>query len=183
MEIERRNIEVEAANGNRSFRSGDPVFTDEVEAVDPPESEAAALREELASERDARLRLAAEYENYRRRTKRDSAKAADDGKRELLERMLSIADDLDLALANLDGSAGVVAEGVRLIHRRFNDLLDTTGVAAFESKGKVFDPEIHEAFDVASGTENEPGTVHEEIRRGYFWNDRLLRPALVVVAQ
>ena len=75
--------------------------------TDVPEPEAAAreiesLREELALERDSRLRLAAEFDNYRRRVRREHAEAAHAGKRELLEQLISIADDLDLAIANLD---------------------------------------------------------------------------------
>lgn len=161
-----------------------PVYVDEADSFQPVEDETAQLREELEAERDKRLRLAAEYENYRRRTKKEIAQAADEGKRELLERLISLADDLDLALANVDDASDRrMVEGLRLIHKRFHQMLEANGVVPFESKGERFDPERHEAFDVATGTENEPETVHTEIRRGYFWNDKLMRPALVVVAQ
>lgn len=158
-------------------------FIDDVEIFDAAETELERFREELALEKDARLRLAAEYENYRRRTKREMAQAAEQGKRELLERLISIADDFDLALANLDKSDDAMAEGLRMIDRRFRETLEVSGVVGFESEGEKFDPERHEAFDVLSGLENESGTVQAEIRRGYFWNDKLLRPALVVVAR
>jgi molecular chaperone GrpE len=183
MKIGNQNMEAKTADDARVFTGENQAFTDEVEVLKPLEAEIERLREELASERDAHLRLAAEYDNYRRRTKRESARAADEGKRKLLERLVSLADDLDLALANTDGSPGAVAEGLRLIHKRFHLMLEANGVVPFESRGEKFDPERHEAFDVMSGTENEPETVHTEIRRGYFWNDNLLRPALVVVAQ
>ena len=161
-----------------------PVYVDEAVIFQPEEDETAhLLREELAAERDKRLRLTAEYENYRRRTKSEIAQAADEGKRELLERLISLADDLDLALANADESTDAVAEGLRLIHKRFHSMLEANNVVPFESKGERFDPERHEAFDVATDTESEAETVHREIRRGYFLNDKLLRPALVVVAQ
>lgn len=160
-----------------------PVYIDEVEVFNPAAMEIERLREELTFEKDARLRLAAEYENYRRRTKRESAQAAEEGKRVLLEQLLALGDDLDLALANAAEAPGAVADGLRLINKRFRAMLEANDVAAFESAGEKFDPERHEAFDVASGTGNEPETVHAEIRRGYFWNDKLLRPALVVVAQ
>jgi molecular chaperone GrpE (heat shock protein) len=139
---------------NRQTKMTDesPVYVDEANLFHSIEGETTRLREELETERDKLLRLAAEYENYRRRTKHESARAAEEGKRELLERLISLADDLDLALANADKSPDA-------------------------------DPERHEAFDVVSGTKNEPETVYAEIRRGYFWNDKLLRPALVVVAQ
>ena len=158
-------------------------FPVEEEISPAAESELERLREELASERDLRLRLAAEFDNYRRRTRKEMAQAGEEGKRELLERLVSLADDLDLALANAGESTDAVADGLRLIHKRFNQMLEANNVAAFETKGEKFDPERHEAFDVARGTKAEPGTVHTEIRRGYFWRDKLLRPALVVVAQ
>jgi molecular chaperone GrpE len=159
------------------------IFTDEVEIFDSSEIRLERLREELASERDARLRLAAEYENYRRRTKRESERAAGEGKRELLTRMLAIADELELAAAHSDETTDTVADGLRLVRRRFDETLRANGVVAFKSAGEIFNPEIHEAFDVAGGTKSKPGTIHSEVRRGYFWNDKLLRAALVVVAQ
>ena len=160
-----------------------PVYVDEVDLFHPIEDETIYLREELEAERDKHLRLAAEYENYRRRTKREIAQAADEGKRELLTRMLSIADDLDLALAYLDEASDHVTEGLKLVHRRFNEMLRANEVIPFKSVGETFNPELHEAFDVINGTKLKTGTVHSEIRPGYFWNDKLLRAALVVVAQ
>jgi len=176
MEMTNQNIEAQTTKENT-------VVIDEVEIFNRHETEIERLREELSSERDSRLRLAAEYDNYRRRTKQESLRAAEEGKRGLLERLISLADELDLALANADGSPEGVAEGLRLIDRKFHAILEAEDVVPFESKGERFDPERHEAFDVASGMESEPETVHTEIRRGYFWNGKLLRPALVVVAQ
>lgn len=142
-----------------------------------------ALREELEAERETCLRLAAEYKNYRRRTEQERSGSADKGKRELLLQLVSLADDLDRALAGLDESPEGVADGVRMIHRRFRDILKANSVIAFESVGHTFDPERHEAYAVVEAGEREPGTVHEEMLRGYFWKDRLFRPALVVVGQ
>jgi molecular chaperone GrpE len=146
-------------------------------------SEIEALREELSSERDARLRLAAEYENYRRRTIEARRLAADEGKRELLEQMLIVGDDLDLALANLSEAPEWVVEAVHMIHRRFHAILEANGVVGMKSVGEAFDPKHHEAFDVRPDTEYGVGTVHTDLRRGYFLNGKLLRPALVIVAQ
>ena len=160
-----------------------PVFVNKADSLRPIEDETEHLREELDAERDKYLRLAAEYKNYRRRTEQENAEAADKGKRELLIQLVSLADDLDLALAGLNESPEAVAEGLRMIHRRFRDILEANAVIAFESEGERFDPERHEAFAVVAAGERESGTVHEEMRRGYFWKDRLFRPALVVVEQ
>jgi molecular chaperone GrpE len=161
-----------------------PVYIDEVDLFHPIENETALLRAELETERDKYLRLAAEYENYRRRTKNEQASAAEEGKRDLLERLISLADDFDLALANLkNSSAEHLVEGLQLIEKRLKAVLEANNVVAFTSAGEIFNPERHEAFDVISGAESESGKVHTELRRGYFWNDKMLRPALVVVSE
>ena len=145
------------------------------------ERQAERLRDELEFERDARLRLAAEYQNYRRRTEQEKTKAADSGKLGLLTELLSLVDDLDLARERSNGSPQTIAEGVRMIRHRFLDVLEANGVTSFDSEGERFDPERHEAFDMTTEGEGESGTVAKEMRRGYFWNGNLLRPALVVV--
>jgi molecular chaperone GrpE len=159
------------------------VSVDKADLLHPIEDEAEHLREELAAERDKYLRLAAEYQNYRRRTEEEKVEAADNGKRELLIQLVSLADDLDLALSGLNESPEAVADGVRMIHRRFRDILEANTVIAFESEGERFDPERNEAFAVVAAGKRESGTVHEEMRRGYLWKDKLFRPALVVVEQ
>lgn len=160
-----------------------PVPVNKDDVVHPIENETQDLLKELEVARDDNLRLAAEYKNYRRRTEQANDDAADRGKRELLSQLVSLADDLDRALAALNESPEAVADGVRMIHRRVREILGTNSVIAFESEGETFDPERHEAFAVVEAGERESGIVHEEMRRGYFWKDRLFRPALVVVSQ
>lgn len=156
-------------------------FVDEVESFDLIEDDVERLREELRSERDQFLRLAAEYDNYRRRVRQERSEAAESGKSELLLQMITFADDFERALENMDEKTDSVADGLHVISRRFSDVLRTNGVVSFESKGERFDPERHEAFDVVVTGENDSGTVQTEFRRGYLWNDKLLRPALVIV--
>jgi molecular chaperone GrpE len=157
------------------------VLIDDGEILDSAETEFDRLQEEVMSEREARLRLAAEYENYRRRSKREHSEAAEKGKSELLNHLITIADDFDLAVEHLDGTSGQVEEGLQMIRRRFSDLLRANGVEPFESLGETFDPEIHEAFAVVSSEGTGSGKVQTEVRRGYFRNGKLFRPALVVV--
>ena len=170
--------------------STQPMITDSlpvnVVTADSPETtaeDAEFLREELEATRDQHLRLAAEYKNYRRRTEQEKASAAEEGKRGLLTELLSVADDFDLAVADSNESTEPVAEGLRIIHRRFLNVLAANNVVAFESVNKRFDPERHEAFDVVAAGDFESGTVQSELRRGYAWNGKLLRPALVIIRQ
>ncbi|CAN5330574.1 hypothetical protein BH10ACI1_BH10ACI1_33030 [soil metagenome] len=175
---------METQNTQTKMTDKPQVYVDEVDLLPPVECELAFLREKLEIERDKYLRLAAEYENYRRRTKREHATAAENGKHELLERLISLADDFDLALANVDDASDErIVEGLELIERRLKAILDANDVVAFNSTGEVFNPELHEAFDVISIDDSKSGRVHSELRRGYFWSGKLLRPSLVVVTR
>jgi molecular chaperone GrpE len=142
----------------------------------------ARLQEDLTTERERHLKLLAEFDNYRRRTKQERALAEETGKREVLLALLDVKDDVDRALLHIRETSDAVAEGLRLIQQRFNNLLEAHGVTAFESEGEVFDPEIHEAMTMIDGDDGEQsGTVYSEHRRGYFMNGKLLRPARVAV--
>ena len=139
------------------------------------------LQEDLTTERERHLRLLAEFDNYRRRTKQERALAEETGKREVLLALLDVKDDVDRALLHIRETSDAVADGLRLIHQRFNNLLEAHGVTAFESEGEVFDPEIHEAMTMIDGDGEQSGTVYSEHRRGYLMNGKLLRPARVAV--
>ena len=144
--------------------------------------EIARLEEQLAEEREQRLRTLAEFDNYRRRTRQEVAGAQQSGKREVLLAFLDVMDDFDRALLHLDDASDAVVEGLRLIRQRFNDVLISNGVTAFDSEGEPFDPMVHEAISVIDADDGrEAGTVYAEERRGYLLNGELLRPARVVV--
>jgi len=183
MEITNHKSETRAKTESNAPDGQTDLLNRAPDPIDIIDRESERLREELEIERDARLRLAAEYQNYRRRTEQEKARAADKGKGELLTELLTVVDDIDLALDRSNESPETVVEGLGIIYRRFLDILAANGVRAFESEGESFDPERHEAFDVVRSEVSGSGIVHKELRRGYFLNDRLLRPALVVVTQ
>lgn len=153
----------------------------EVERQGSLEPEAVRLKEELASERERGLRMLAEFENYRRRTRQEQALAEQNGKREVLLALLDVMDDFDRALLHVGEAPDAVAEGLRLIRQRFSDVLHSNGVTPFDSEGEPFDPTVHEALTVIDSDGEESGTVFTEHRRGYFMNGELLRPARVAV--
>ena len=144
--------------------------------------ELARPEKRLAEERELRLRTLAEFDNYRRRTRKELAVAQQTGKRDVLLAFLDVMDDFDRALLHLGEASDAVVEGLRLIRQRFSDVLISNGVAAFDSEGQPFDPMIHEAMSVIAADDGrESGTVYAEERRGYLMNGELLRPARVVV--
>jgi molecular chaperone GrpE len=155
----------------------------ETEGILLLELEVERLREELASEREQSLRTLADFDNYRRRVRRERATLEHSGKKELLLAILDVADDFDRALAHTGVTTDAVADGLRLIQQRLSVVLRSNGVTAFESEGRVFDPTVHEAMSTIESDEHESGTVYTEDRRGYLWNDELLRPARVVVVR
>jgi molecular chaperone GrpE len=154
----------------------------EVESTEVSEDEVVRLKGELASERDRSLRLLAEFDNYRRRTNEERAFMEEAGKREILLALLDVMDDFDRALLHLPQASDAIVEGLQLIRQRFNDVLPSHGVTAFDSEGQPFDPMIHEAISVIDADDGgESGTVYAEERRGYLINGELLRPARVIV--
>jgi len=139
------------------------------------------LEKDLTDEREPHLRLLAEFDNYRRRTRQERAVAEQAGKREVLLALLDVMDDFDRALLHVGEASDAVSNGLRLIRQRFSDVLHSNGVTPFDSEGKPFDPTVHEAMTVIDSDGEESGTVYTEHRRGYFINGELLRPARVAV--
>ncbi len=143
-----------------------------------PEAAQPSQADEL---RDQLLRLAADFENYRKRAQREVQDARRFGSERLLADLLVVIDNLERAIAHAGTEPNPVIDGVRMVVKQFVDTLGNYGVKSFPSQGKLFDPERHEAVGQAPGGELPPGTVLEEITRGYFLHDRLLRPAQVIV--
>jgi molecular chaperone GrpE len=176
MESLKRETET-TSNGGRLPVTNEPYVTEELRR------EIARLEDELAEERERHLRMAAEFDNYRRRTRRELGEAGQEGQRELLLSLLEVMDDFDRAEEHLNNAGDAVAEGLRLLRQRLLNLLESNGVTPFASVGEKFDPEVHEGMSLVDGEGQEPGTVYEEYLRGYLWNGRLLRPARVTVVR
>jgi molecular chaperone GrpE len=140
------------------------------------------LQEGLQGERDRHLRTLADFKNYRRRMERDGIKIAGEGKRGVILPLLDIIDDMEKALQCTNGKDQPFVQGMRIIHQKFLALLKTHGVLPFESIGLPFNHDLHEAVAMVKDERNESGTVVDEFRRGYLWNNELLRHAQVRVA-
>lgn len=156
---------------------------DETPAASPDPAEVEGLRAELRQEQDRHLRTRADFENYRRRVERDRDVAARQAKRKLLLALVELADGFERALLHVDESPEAVAAGLDGMQRRLGSVLEAEGVRSFESVGQGFDPTRHEAMATVRGFDGPPGTVVDEAGHGYLWNDELLRPARVRVAE
>ena len=143
-----------------------------------------AVRRERDALQDRLLRTAAEFDNYRKRVERERREVAEYAGADILTDMLPIVDDLERALQAAAGSeADVYRRGVELIYKQMADLLRKRGVKAIETVGAQFDPRFHEAVMQEVSSAHREGDVIAEFRRGYTLGDRLLRPAVVKVAQ
>jgi molecular chaperone GrpE len=140
------------------------------------------LQEDLAHERDKNLRTLADFTNFRRRIERNDKTAVEEETRKIILPFLDIVDDLEKALKWMNKDDPDSANGVRLIHHKLLVQLESLGVIPFDSSGVPFDHDLHEAVAIDTGNENEPGTVVDELRRGYRWNSTLLRAAQVRIA-
>jgi molecular chaperone GrpE len=154
---------------------------------DPDGSRPPANFEALQGERDALqdrlLRMAAEFDNYRKRIDRERREQADAAAEAVLLDLLPIVDDLERALlAPATGDAQAYRSGVELIHRQMLDVLRRRGVTPIDTSGVDFDPRFHQAVSHEKSDTHREGQVVEEFRRGYMLGDRLLRPAMVKVA-
>jgi molecular chaperone GrpE len=147
------------------------------------EGEIDRLQESLQIERDRTLRTLADFKNYRRRIERDGSKIAEEGKRAIILPLLDIVDDLEKAMKWTSDTEQPFVKGVELIHQKFIALLEAQGVLTFDSVGTPFNHDLHEAVAMTKQEASPSGTVVDELRRGYLWNDELLRPAQVRVAQ
>ena len=141
------------------------------------------LQDELRREREMRLRALADFDNYRKRIERERADAAQSGRRDIVLKLLDLADSFDLAFAHAGEASASWVEGLQSIRRKLLALLESQGVTPFESLGEAFNPERHEAIGTVDSNDYEPGSVAEELQRGYRWGDSLLRPARVRVAR
>ncbi|MDI7276514.1 MAG: nucleotide exchange factor GrpE [Anaerolineae bacterium] len=141
--------------------------------------ELAQARREAAENRDLYLRALADKENARKRLERLYEERTAEAKRNLLRRVIAVADNLERALAHQEAREGLL-EGIRLTYRQIQDLLRSEGVEPLQALGQPFNPAEHEAVALVEGPE-PPGTVVAEELRGYRQGEHLLRPAHVRV--
>ena len=140
---------------------------------------------EIKEHHDRLLRLAADFENYKKRAARDKEDWTKFANEDLLRAILPFIDNLERAInhAQKVADTGVLIEGVRLTIQQILQSLNKFGLSSFQSVGKPFDPTVHEAMLVVETDKHEPNQVVEEFQKGYLLNDRLLRPATVSVSK
>jgi molecular chaperone GrpE len=162
-----------------------------VEVVPPPdragelEAKLASLEKEKKDNWDRYLRAAADLENQRKRTRREIEDARAEAKAKVLKEMLPVVDNLERAIEHtgpVDASTQPILEGIQLVLRQFTTAFERLEVNPIEAMGQPFDPNLHEAISQQE-SDQPAGTIVQVLQRGYRAGERLLRPALVVVAK
>ena len=153
------------------------------ERAEPEKKEAAeqnSPEKEIADLKDRMLRLAAEFDNYKKRVAKDLGASSDKGKAEIIAKLLPVIDEFELAISNMDVKQEH-AKGISLIYSNFISTLKSAGLRELEVSGR-YDPYKQEIV-LAEESDEEEGAIIEVVRKGYAFNEIMLRPASVIVAK
>lgn len=145
----------------------------------------ANAKAEAARMKDQWMRTAADFDNFRKRSRRELEDTRKAGKEELLKEFLPVFDNLERAVQSATRATDVkgVAEGLQMVLRQYSETLTRGGITKVPSVGAHFDPSHHEAIQQIETDEHPPGTVVAEVQPGYLQGERLIRAAMVVVAK
>ncbi|SFQ85935.1 molecular chaperone GrpE [Halopseudomonas formosensis] len=169
---------------------GEEIGTEQQEAATPagddPAARIAELEEQLAAAQDQALRAVADAQNARRRAEQEIAKAHKFALERFSMDLLAVVDSLERGLelsSNEDPAIRPMREGMELTLKLFTDTLARHQVVAVNPEGEPFNPELHQAMAMEASDKVEPNTVLKVFQKGYTLNERLLRPAMVVVSK
>ncbi len=151
--------------------------------IDTLSRQLADAEKTIADLKDSMLRERAEIENQRRRLQRELEQARRFANEGLLRELLTVCDSLEHGLAVETDNAAALREGMQLTLKSLNKVISEHGLKVVDPVGQPFDPELHQAMSMVPTSEHEPDTVVTVMQKGYVLNERLLRPALVMVAQ
>ena len=159
-----------SSNDAPASASGDPV---------------AAAQAEAARNKEMWMRTAADFDNFRKRARREVDDARRGGREDLLKDLLPVFDNLERAIQSAQKATDVkaVSDGVGMILKQFESTLGRVGIAKVATTGTPFDPTVHEAIQQVETDDHPPGNVMVEVQPGYVQNERLVRPAMVIVAK
>lgn len=191
MSKKKKDNQSEARQPDAVIPEAQPV--EEPSAEDAPENgqapggaELEQAREEARRNYEQYLRVAADLENFRKRAQREKEELSKFSNERILREILPVIDNLERAVehARQEDSGGEgLLEGVEMTLTQFGKVLDKFGVTPMDSVGETFDPARHEAVGQLESAEHAPNVVAQELQKGYLLHERLLRPAMVMVAK
>jgi molecular chaperone GrpE len=192
IKIQTEPNEEESKLGNTGKASFAEAKVDKAEEIDTNDSvkdledKLHSKEEEVKETYERLLRVSAEFENYKKRSAREMEEFRKFANQSLIKEMLSVVDNLELAMNSTDSQKAVdkgVVEGLEMTHREILKVFERFNVKPIDAKNQAFDPSFHEAVMQEETDEFPENTVINEMQKGYLIHDRLLRPAMVVVAK
>ncbi|MBE6753929.1 MAG: nucleotide exchange factor GrpE [Ruminococcaceae bacterium] len=159
------------------------VMTGEPEEIEEEYEEEDPIRAELAEQKERYLRLAAEYDNYRKRTQREKTLIGAESRADCVAALLPVMDNLERALEAQDADAETMRQGVEMVLRQTLQIFGGMDVKAFGAAGDAFDPQLHQCVSTAASEEYDSGCITFVMQKGYMMGDRVIRPAMVQVAE
>ncbi|HSP05761.1 MAG TPA: nucleotide exchange factor GrpE [Acidobacteriota bacterium] len=194
-ELDKESPEDGTSHGNGKDQDGSEINMVDLEvagaaAEEPAAQESAELEMQLEALRTEKgeiyerlLRKQADFENFRKRIEKEKREFMAYSLQEFVLELLPILDNFERALAHPEDQGGAdYRKGVELIYRQFRDLMEKRGLRAIETTGRPFDPNFHEAILREERNDLPENTILAELQKGYFFRDKLLRPAMVKVS-
>lgn len=180
--MKKDNQEVEEIKSNDEIKENNQA-EEQVELISEPVTETQKLEAEVAEAKDKYIRLYSEFENFRRRTAKEKIDTIMNATEGLMKELIPVMDDFERAQKSMETSEDVKAikEGIDLIFNKFQKTLSSKGLKPMDSKDQTFDVELHECITQFAAGDDKKGTVIEEIEKGYYLNDKVIRYAKVVV--
>lgn len=176
----RAAVDEESADPSAEGSSRSPSASE-----NPPADPLAQAQAEAARLKDAWMRTAADFDNFRKRTRKEVDDARRSGREDLLRALLPVFDNLGRAIQSAQRSTDIKAmvEGLSMVDRQFLEALAREGISRIPTVGRPFDPGLHEAIQQVETDDHAAGTIIAEVQPGYVQGDRLMRAAMVVVAR
>ena len=141
--------------------------------------------EQIEELQDQVKRQMAEFDNFRKRTEKEKAQMFEVGAKSIIEKILPVVDNFERGLASIpeEEQGSAFADGMNMIYKQLLNELEQAGVAVIEAVGKEFDPKYHNAVMQVENDELEPGTIAQELQKGYTYRDSVVRHSMVAVVQ
>lgn len=175
-------VENTAEETVEAVEEAESVEAEEVEVIDEAAEKTAKLENEVAEWKDKYMRLAAEYDNYRKRTANEKLSLYDDATAKAVTELLPVADSVQMALANLKNADPEILKGIELISNQLAKSFEKLKITGYGEIGDTFDPNIHNAISKIENEELAENSISSVFQRGYKIGDKVIRHAMVQVA-
>ena len=176
---EKKNAEVEETKAEEVTE--EVAEEPEQETADERDAKIGQLEKELAAQKDKYMRLAAEYDNYRKRTANEKLSIYDDATGKAVTELLPVADSVRMALENLKDADAEIIKGVELIQTQLGRSFEKLKITGYGAVGDTFDPQLHNAISMVDSDELESGQIAAVFQTGYKIGDKIIRHAMVQV--